>query len=105
MYRLLQYQNLMVTANQKSTVDTLTKKKKESKHNTKLNDQITRGQKRKGRKKTYKNNSKTINEMALRTYTCVSTKSLQLCPTLRDPMDCSLPGSSVRRILQARILE
>ena len=29
----------------------------------------------------------------------------QLCPTLCDPMDCSLPGSSVHRILQARILE
>ena len=32
-------------------------------------------------------------------------KSLQLCPTLCDPMDCSLPGSSVHGILQARILE
>ena len=29
----------------------------------------------------------------------------QLCPTLCDPMDCSLPGSSIRGILQARILE
>ena len=29
----------------------------------------------------------------------------QLCPTLQDPMDCSLPYSSVHRILQARILE
>ena len=29
----------------------------------------------------------------------------QSCPTLCDPMDCSLPGSSVRGILQARILE
>ena len=29
----------------------------------------------------------------------------QSCPTLWDPMDCSLPGSSVRGILQARILE
>ena len=33
-------------------------------------------------------------------------KSLQLCPSLcNDPMDCSLPGSSVHGILQARILE
>ena len=32
-------------------------------------------------------------------------KSLQSCPTLCDPMDCSLPGSSVYGILQARILE
>ena len=29
----------------------------------------------------------------------------QSCPTLCDPMDCSPPGSSVYRILQARILE
>ena len=29
----------------------------------------------------------------------------QSCLTLCDPMDCSLPGSSVHRILQARILE
>ena len=29
----------------------------------------------------------------------------QLCLTLYDPMDCSPPGSSVRGILQARILE
>ena len=29
----------------------------------------------------------------------------QLCPTLCDPMDCSLLASSVHGILQARILE
>ena len=29
----------------------------------------------------------------------------QSCPTLCDPMDCSLPGSSVHGILQARILK
>ena len=29
----------------------------------------------------------------------------QSCPTLRDPMDCSLPGSSARGIFQARVLE
>ena len=33
------------------------------------------------------------------------TKSLQLCVTLCNPMDCSPPGSSVHGILQARILE
>ena len=32
-------------------------------------------------------------------------KSLQLCPTLFDLMDCSLPGSSVHGVLQARVLE
>ena len=35
-------------------------------------------------------------------YRCVHA---QLCPTLCDPIDCNLPGSSVHRILQARILE
>ena len=29
----------------------------------------------------------------------------QLCPTLSDPMVCSLPGSSVHGIFQARVLE
>ena len=29
----------------------------------------------------------------------------QSCPTLRDPMDCSLPDSSVHGIFQARVLE
>ena len=29
----------------------------------------------------------------------------QLYPTLSDPMDCSLPGSSIHEILQARVLE
>ena len=32
-------------------------------------------------------------------------KLLHSCPTLWDPMDCSPRGSSVRGILQARILE
>ena len=34
-----------------------------------------------------------------------AAKSLQSCPTLWDPMDCSLPGFSVHGILQARTLE
>ena len=29
----------------------------------------------------------------------------QSCPTLLDPMDCSLPGSSLHGIFQARVLE
>ena len=29
----------------------------------------------------------------------------QSCLTFSDPMDCSLPGSSVHGILQARVLE
>ena len=34
-----------------------------------------------------------------------AAKSLQLCPTLCDPMDCNPPGFSVHGILQARTLE
>ena len=29
----------------------------------------------------------------------------QSCPTLSNPMDCSLPGSSIHGIFQARVLE
>ena len=40
---------------------------------------------------------------------CMKVKSesevAQSCPTLRDPMDCSPPGSSVHGIFQARALE
>ena len=40
---------------------------------------------------------------------CMKVKSesevSQSCLTLRDPMDCSLPGSSVHGIFQARVLE
>ena len=40
---------------------------------------------------------------------CTEVKSesevAQLCPTLRDPMDCSPPGSSIHGIFQARVLE
>ena len=40
---------------------------------------------------------------------CMEVKSqsevTQSCPTLSDPMDCSLPGSSVHGIFQARVLE
>ena len=40
---------------------------------------------------------------------CMKVKSesevAQLCPTLQDPMDCSLPGSSIHGIFQARVLE
>ena len=33
-----------------------------------------------------------------------AAKSLQACPTLCNPIDCSLPGSSVQGIFQARVL-
>ena len=41
----------------------------------------------------YKESCEWVNEVA------------QSCPTLCDPMDCSLPGSSVHGVFQARILE
>ena len=34
-----------------------------------------------------------------------AAKLLQSCPTLHDPMDCSLPGSSVHGSFQTRVLE
>ena len=34
-----------------------------------------------------------------------AAESLQSCPTLCDPKDCSPPGSSVYWIFQARVLE
>ena len=39
------------------------------------------------------------------TTAAAAAKSLQSCPTLCHPMDCSLPGSSVHGIFQARVLE
>ena len=38
-------------------------------------------------------------------YAAAAAKSLQSCPTVCDPMDCSPPGSSVHGIFQARVLE
>ena len=38
-------------------------------------------------------------------YVAAAAKSLKLCPTLCDPMDCSLPRSSVHGIFQARVLK
>ena len=33
------------------------------------------------------------------------SEAAQSCPTPSDPMDCSLPGSSIHGIFQARVLE
>ena len=42
-------------------------------------------------------------------FQCMKVKSesevVQSCPTLLDPVDCSLPGSSAHGIFQARVLE
>ena len=37
--------------------------------------------------------------------TVLQPRPTQSCPTLGDPMDCSLPGSSAHEIFQARVLE
>ena len=39
------------------------------------------------------------------TAAAAAAKSLQSCPTLWDPMDCSPPGCPILAILQARTLE
>ena len=46
-----------------------------------------------------------INLICYLTTTTTTTKSLQSCPTLCDPIDGSPPGSPVPGILQARTLE
>ena len=38
-------------------------------------------------------------------YSQSESEVAQSCPTLCDPMDCSLPGSSVHGIFQAKVLE
>ena len=35
----------------------------------------------------------------------IESEVAQSRPTLSNPMDCSLPGSSIRRMFQARVLE
>ena len=47
----------------------------------------------------------TDGETSMETYTLLLLKSLQLCLTLCDPIDSSLPGSSIHGIFQARVLE
>ena len=51
--------------------------------------------------------SKKINYFSALIYStaAAAAKSLQLCPTLCDPIDCSLPGSPIPGILQATTLE
>ena len=63
----------MGTANPKTIIDTHTKKIKQPKQNSKDGHQTTREQKRKGRKKTYKNKPQTIKKMAIEMYTSIIT--------------------------------
>ena len=46
-----------------------------------------------------------INNSLIHPAAAAAAKSLQSCPTLYDPIDCSPPGSPVPGILQARVLE
>ena len=41
----------------------------------------------------------------IKNWAAAAAKSLQSCPTLRDPIDGSPPGSPIPGILQARTLE
>ena len=50
-------------------------------------------------------NIRNVNNNNVIYYACVCAKSLQLCPTLCDPVGCSPPGSCVHGILKARVLE
>ena len=50
-------------------------------------------------------NSKVVWDNWLKVYCAALCLVAQLCLTLCDPMDCSLPGSSIHGILQAKILE
>ena len=43
--------------------------------------------------------------MAIPETAAAAAKSLQSCPTLCNPIDSSLPGSSVHGIFQAKVLE
>ena len=55
-----------------------------------------------------KNNAIYVGLYSVNAYLIILTaaaKSLQSCPTLYDPMDCSPPGSSIHGIFQARVLE
>ena len=63
----------MVTANQKSTIDKHTQKKKQSKHNMKDIHQVIREESKGVReeKKTYKNKFETINKIAIGTHIAI----------------------------------
>ena len=43
--------------------------------------------------------------LPIKSAAAAAAKSLQSCPTLSDPMDCGLPGSSIHGIFQAKVLE
>ena len=87
-YRLL-YQNFSVTKTH-STLDKHRKKKKESKHNTKI---VIKSQekrtKEEGKKDTYENKSKTINKMTTRIHILIVTLNVN---RLNAPTKKTQPG-------------
>ena len=56
-------------------------------------------------KTTMKYHLTPVRMAAIKKSAAAAAKSLQSCPTLSDPMNCSLPGSSVHGIFEARVLE
>ena len=52
-----------------------------------------------------KNTHTHTHKIILHCKSTVKVKVAQSCPAVCDPMDCSLPGSSVHGILQARMLK
>ena len=67
----------MVTVDKKSTIDIHTKKKKQSKHNSKDSHQIPREENERGREeKRLTNQILTINKMAITTYISIITSNV-----------------------------
>ena len=53
----------------------------------------------------FNTNSTYVSYMTVQELKSYKISVLKSCPTLCDPMNCSLPGSSVHGIFQARIRE
>ena len=69
-------QELIGIINQKATIDTIIKKKKQLKYKTKDSHQIIREQNRKGRKKSSNNKFKTIKKMEINIYILIITLNI-----------------------------
>ena len=68
-------------------------------------EETSLGRKHKRKKRPTANKPQTIQQTVIVSCIHACAHLLQLCPTLCNPMDCSLPGSSVHGTSQARILE
>ena len=65
----------MGTAKQKTTIDTHTQKKKQSKHNTTIVVKSQENKRGREEKKAHRNKYKTVNKMAIRTYILIITSN------------------------------